>query len=163
MDSPVSAPLAAAQAAPARKLSIAWPQVVLAMPGVALSIYSIIVHNRIKAGVSGACGISESCDVVIGSKDWGEFWGIPLGYFGLAFFAVVLVTAFSTSGKPKADALQRLAVATVGTLFSLGLEYVMWVVIKAGCPVCISVHILNFLNFGFALAGWLKVRRQAAG
>lgn len=163
MDSPVSAPIAASETAPAKKLSIAWPQVVLSVPGLALSFYSIIVHNRIKAGVSDACGISQSCDTVIGHKVWGEFLGIPLGVFGLAFFVLVLVTAFSTSGKPKADALQRLALATVGTLFSLGLEYVMWVIIKAGCPVCISVHIVNFLNFGFALASWLRVRKQATG
>lgn len=167
MKAPISNPLADTREAITPEatrgpLRIAWPHAILALPGLGLSIYSIIVHNRVRAGVEGACGISQSCDNVIGSKQWGEFMGIPLGVFGTAFFVLVLVTAISTSNKPNLDTLQRLAVATVGVIFSLGLEYVMWVILKEGCPVCISVHIVTFINFAFALAGWLKLRRATA-
>lgn len=145
------------------RVKVYWGHVICGVIGLGLAWYSLIVHNRIKAGESGACGISESCDVVIGSEQWGQFLGIPLGLFGMLYFAIVLLTSVSNPGKIKVDAFQRLGVAIAGLLSSLGLEYVMWVIIKAGCPVCMSIHIVTLVNFLLALAGWLKLRRPATG
>lgn len=150
-------------ASPGAKLRIYWGHVACAAVGFGLSWYSLIVHNRIKAGVEDACGISQSCDTVIGHKVWGQIAGIPLGVYGMLFWVMVFVTAVSTKGQPKALALQRLAVATVGLLFSLGLEYVMWGIIKQACPICISVHITSLINFLVAVYLWRKVQSPVVG
>lgn len=142
------------------KTVIAWPHIVLAIVGIALSIYAIWAHGRIEAGQSAGCTLSASisCDQVLGSK-WGKFWGIPLGYFGAAFWAIVAITAISSSGVDlKSAAFQRLGVATVGLLFSLGLFYIAEVVIKKTCPICLGTHLTSLVNFVFALVGWRRAK-----
>ena len=138
---------------------IAWPHLVLALIGIALSIYAVWAHGRIEAGQSAGCSISDSisCDAVLGSK-WGKFFGIPLGYYGGVFWAIVAITAISSPGvNLKNAALQRLAVATVGLLFSLGLFYIAEFVIRKTCPICLSTHIASLVNFIFAVVGWRRV------
>ena len=162
-ESVVVTPEEATAEAPSQRMKVYWGHVACGILGLGLAWYSLIVHNRIKAGVSDACGISEICDIVIGSPRWGQFLGIPLGLFGMLFFAVVLLTAVSKTRKLQGDALLRLGVATVGVASSLGLEYVMWAIIHAGCPVCMSVHAVTLINFLLALAGWLRLRGTATG
>lgn len=145
----------------ATKTQIAWPHLVLALIGIAVSIYAVWAHGRIEAGQSTGCSISESisCDAVLGSK-WGKFFGIPLGYFGLVFWVIVLITAISSTGSNlKMAALQRLGVATVGLLFSVFLFYIAEFVIRKTCPICLSTHICSLLNFIFAVVGWKRMAR----
>jgi uncharacterized membrane protein len=141
------------------KTQVAWPHVILALIGIALSIYAVWAHGRIEAGQSAGCSLSEqiSCDAVLGSK-WGKFFGIPLGYYGGIFWAIVLITAISSPGSdPKMAALQRLGVATVGLLFSIGLFILAEFVIKKTCPICLGTHITSLVNFIFAVVGWRRV------
>ena len=145
------------------KTHIARPHLILAIIGIALSIYAIWAHGRIEAGQSAGCTISDSisCDAVLGSK-WGKFFGIPLGYYGGIFWAIVLVTAISSPGTNlKNAALQRLGVATVGLLFSLGLFYIAEFVIHKTCPICLSTHITSLVNFVFAVVSWRKISKKA--
>lgn len=145
------------------KTHIAWPHLILALIGIALSIYAVWAHGRIEAGQSAGCSISDSisCDEVLGSK-WGKFFGIPLGYFGLVFWAIVLITAISGPGANlKTAALQRLGVATVGLLFSVGLFYIAEFVIGKTCPICLGTHIASLLNFIFAVVGWKRGARTS--
>lgn len=145
----------------APKTIIAWPHLVLAAIGIALSIYAIWAHGRIEANLSSGCSISEtiSCDTVIGSK-WGKFAGIPLGYYGGLFWVIVALTAISGAGvSAKSAALQRLGVATVGLLFSLGLFYIAEFVIPGNkhCPICLGTHFTSLVNFVFALSSWRRL------
>ncbi|PQV63018.1 putative membrane protein [Abditibacterium utsteinense] len=145
------------------KIDIAWPHLVLSLIGIALSIYAVWAHGRIEAGQSAGCTISESisCDAVLGSK-WGQFFGIPLGYYGGLFWAIVFVTAISSPGTNlKTAALQRLGVATIGLLFSLGLFYIAEFVIRKTCPICLSTHIASLVNFIFAVVSWRKIAKKA--
>lgn len=151
-ESPVASPLASS------KTHVAWPHVILAIIGIALSIYAIWAHGRIEAGQSAGCSISEqiSCDAVLGSK-WGKFFGIPLGYYGGIFWAIVLVTAISSPRTNlKVAALQRLGVATVGLLFSVVLFSIAEFVIKKTCPICLGTHTASLINFIFAVVGWRR-------
>lgn len=141
------------------KTQIAWPHLVLAIVGIALSIYAVWAHGRIEAGQSAGCTISESisCDAVLGSK-WGKFFGIPLGYYGGLFWAIVLITAISSPGANlKNAALQRLGVATVGLLFSVGLFYIAEFVIRKTCPICLGTHISSLVNFIFSFVSWRRI------
>ncbi len=145
------------------KTQIAWPHLVLAIIGIALSIYAIWAHGRIEAGQSAGCTISESisCDAVLGSE-WGKFFGIPLGYYGGLFWAIVAITAISSPGANlKIAALQRLAVATVGLLFSIVLFAIAEFVIRKTCPICLGTHLSSLVNFVFAVAGWKRISRNS--
>ncbi len=149
----------------APRTTIAWPHLILALIGIALSIYAVRAHNLIDAGQSSGCTISESisCDTVIGSK-WGEFAGIPLGYFGGLFWIMVALTAISGAGVSfKSAALQRLGVATVGLLFSVGLFYIAEFVIPGDkhCPICLGTHFTSLVNFVFAVVGWKSLKSSA--
>jgi len=142
---------------------VAWPHIVLGVIGIALSIYAIWAHIRIEAGQSTGCGISDtiSCDAVIGSK-WGKSFGIPLGYYGLIYWAIVMVTAVSGPGASlKMAALQRLGVAAVGILFSAGLFYISEFIIHKTCPICLSTHTTSLVNFIFAVVLWRRAGRKA--
>ncbi|MBW3636392.1 MAG: vitamin K epoxide reductase family protein [Armatimonadetes bacterium] len=144
-----------------QKTHFAWPHLVLALLGIAVSIYAIWAHGRVESGLSTGCGISESitCDAVLGSK-WGKFFGIPLGYFGLIFWAIVGVTAISSAGTNLQNAaLQRLGVAAVGLVFSIGLFYISHFIIEKTCPICLATHTLSLVNFVFAVAGWRRAAK----
>jgi uncharacterized membrane protein len=150
---------------PARKATksvVAWPHVILALIGIALSIYAVWAHARIEAGESAGCTItaSISCDAVLSSK-WGAFLGIPLGYFGGLFWAIVLITAISSAGSDlKMAALQRFAVAAVGLVFSVYLFYIAEFVIGKTCPICLSTHLCSLINFVFAMGGWRRIAEK---
>jgi uncharacterized membrane protein len=144
------------------KTRVAWPHVILALLGIALSIYAIWAHGRIEVGQSAGCSISEqiSCDAVLGSK-WGKVFGIPLGYYGGIFWAIVLITAISSPGSdPRMAALQRLGVATVGLVFSIGLFIIAEFVIRKTCPICLGTHITSLVNFVFAVLGWRRLTKK---
>ncbi|RYG70970.1 vitamin K epoxide reductase family protein [bacterium] len=146
------------------KTRIAWPHLILAIIGIALSIYAVWAHGRIEAGQSAGCSISEtiSCDAVLGSK-WGKFFGIPLGYYGGIFWAIVLVTAIdSAATNLRTAALQRLGVATVGLLFSIALFSIAEFVIKKTCPICLGTHICSLINFVFAVVSWRRAAKKEA-
>jgi uncharacterized membrane protein len=148
----------------ATKTRFAWPHIILALIGIALSIYAVWAHGRIEAGQSAGCTISASisCDAVLGSK-WGKFFGIPLGYYGGIFWMIVLITAISSPGQNlKMAALQRLGVATVGLLFSVVLFCIAEFVIKKTCPICLGTHTASLINFIFAVVGWSKLRKAEA-
>ena len=139
---------------PATALRIAWPPIVLGLIGLAISFYAVHLHNIVKSGGS-ACGISEtiSCDKVLASY-WGAPLGIPLGYFGALYFALVIVTAISTvplDTPRRALALPRLLLAGCGLLGSMALTGISIVLIHAICPVCLATHATVLVNFLFAL------------
>ena len=146
-----------------KKIAIAWPQIICGLLGLGLAVYTLYLHKLIEAGASTGCGISDtiSCDKVIGSKPWGAPFGIPLGVFGSVYFVIVLLTAFSPAQGWASATVQRLGVATVGIVFSLGLEYVMWGILHHGCPVCIMTHVVTLVNFVFALAAYFRLGRSA--
>jgi uncharacterized membrane protein len=149
--------------APERNVTrIAWPHVVLALIGGGISAYAVHAHNLVKAGGS-ACGYTEtiSCDKVLASY-WGAPLGIPLGYFGLLFFAIVLVTAISTlpaSTPQRKIVLPRLLLATAGICSSFALTFISMTQIHALCPICLATHATTLCNFLVALWSYMKARK----
>lgn len=153
----------ATQPAEEEKFRISWPQQVLGVIGFAVALYAYRAHLVIKAGGS-ACGFSDyiSCDKVLGSK-YGEFFHIPLGIYGMVFFAIVVITSIDTDLSPVAvrrSAGIRLLVATFGILTSAALEYISVALIKAACPICLGTHTVTLLNFIYSLYDYLKLRRN---
>lgn len=150
-------------AAPAKPgVRVAWPHVVLGLLGMGAGLYAVHLHALVMAGRATGCGISEtiSCDKVLGST-YGQFLGIPLGFYGALFWALVLVSSVSgTATSPRAAAWQRLGLASVGLLTSLALAWVSLGVLRHFCPVCATTHLLSGINFLFAAWGVAKLRRS---
>ncbi len=142
-------------------LRINWPHLVLGLIGIAISLYSVHLHNIVKSGGS-ACGITEtiSCDKVLNSQ-WAAIFGIPLGYYGAFFFAVVVLTAITTlppQTPARQIALPRLAVAALGFLGSIALTVISWTQLQSLCPICLATHATTTTNFAVALWGYFKAR-----
>jgi uncharacterized membrane protein len=145
----------------ANSLRISWPHVMMGAIGIAISLYSVHLHNLVKSGGS-ACGITETinCDKVLASR-WAEIFGIPLGIYGAAFFALVVLTAISTlpAHTPMRQiTLPRLAVAALGFMGSIALTAISWTQLHSLCPICLATHATTTTNFALALWGYFKTR-----
>jgi uncharacterized membrane protein len=150
-----------------KSLRISWPQLILGLIGLGISLYSVVVKQRIDAGAATGCGFSETinCDVVIGSEKYGSFLGLPWGAWGAAFFVVVLLLSVNSATSTQTSrqiAAWQLGAATVGILTSVALTYVSKALIGAWCPVCMATHATTTLLFIASLTGYLKARRNEA-
>jgi uncharacterized membrane protein len=153
---PVSLPTPQGSTRPAIKIS--WPHLVLGLIGIGISFYTVILHNQIKAG--GGCGAGD-CEAVIGSK-YGALFGIPVGVFGMLFYAVIILLSIVTkesTATARQIAAQRLIVSSFGLASALAFFYISHMVIRAFCPYCMATHTTTLLVFIVSLAGYLKARR----
>lgn len=145
------------------KRQISWPHLVLGLIGLAVSAYAIHVHNVVAAGGQSACGISATvnCDAVIGSK-YGVLLGLPLGVWGMAYFALLMLTSVTDpTTPPRIAVLMRTMVATAGFFMVLGLAYISYIIIKVTCPVCMTIHVIITLVFLYSLYEmWLMSRKS---
>jgi len=141
-----------------------WPHMYLGALGFAISLYAFRLHAIIKAGGESGCGFSETinCDKVLASQ-YGAFLGLPLGAYGMAYFVLVILTAVTTNPKTtqQQETLQRLAVASAGLIGAGVLIYISYGIIKAACPVCMSIHATILAIFVIALWQFLNVRKTA--
>jgi uncharacterized membrane protein len=97
----------------------------------------------------------------MGSK-WAVLFGIPVGFYGALFFAIVVISAIATKttkSTPKQFALVNLGLATIGFACSLVFLYISSVLIKVACPVCLSTHATTTLLFIFSIVAYLKAKR----
>ena len=141
-------------------VKVSWPHLLLGIIGAAISFYTIVLHNRIKAG--GACGAGD-CDAVISSK-YGEMLGIPVGAFGVLFYAIIILLSITTKAStatPRQIATQRLVVAGAGLASVLWFIYISHVVIGKFCPYCMATHATTLLVFIVSVIDYLKARRSA--
>lgn len=143
---------------------ISWPHLILSMLGMAISLYAWRLHSVIKAGGDSGCGFSDTinCDKVLASQ-YGALFGIPLGVYGLAYFAVVLLVSVTTNPQVsiRQETLMRFLVCGAGMLGTLGLSYISYIVLKAACPVCMATHVVVLLSFLMALWQFLKARQKS--
>ena len=162
MNSPVTA--APPESPVATGTRVFWPHIVLGLIGLALSFYAVYAHLQIEAGQATGCSINEtiSCDDVIGSK-YGKFAGIPLGYFGAAFWIIVMISGISGASVSLKNArLQAFGVAAVGLLTSIALAYIAHFVLGKICPICSGTHLTALLNFVYATWAWFKTPKTKA-
>ena len=160
MNSPATAP-PPEWSAPKKGARIFWPHIVLGLIGLALSFYAVYAHLQIEAGQATGCSINDtiSCDDVIGSP-YGKFAGIPLGYFGAAFWIIVIISGISSAATSLRNArLQALGVAVVGLVTSVVLAYIAHFVLGKICPICSGTHGTALVNFVYATVAWFKMPR----
>ena len=146
------------------ELRFSWPHMYLGALGFAISLYAFRLHAIIKGGGDSGCGFSETinCDKVLASQ-YGSFFGISLGAYGMAYFVLVILTAVTTNPKTtlQQETTQRLVVAGAGLIGAGVLMYISYGIIKAVCPVCMAKHATILAIFGIALWQFLDARKKA--
>jgi len=145
------------------KRQISWPHLLLGLAGLAVSAYAIHVHNIVAAGGQSACGISATvnCDAVIGSK-YGVLLGLPLGVWGMAYFALMMLTSITDpTTPPRIAVLMRTMVAIAGFVMVLGLAFISYIIIKVTCPVCMTIHVIITIVFLYSMYELWQSRRKS--
>ena len=131
----------------------------IALIGVFVSLYLTLY----KLGYIGtlACG-TGACETVQLSK-WGDFLGVPVAGWGVAYYGVVLALAVAGVQERFAGS-RRLTTALFvvtgwGVLFTLWLTYLELFVIHAICRWCVGSATMTVLLFALAIWEW----RAASG
>jgi len=135
--------------------------IVIAVIGMGVSVYSIKHHLEVKASgqTDAACNISDklSCDAAALSQ-YSEVGGIPLGVFGLGYFAAMAVLAGlgAFGGKMAKEHVHGyVAMVVIGVVVSLVLAALSWQNVGAFCPTCIAIYVLCLVQ-GAALGAFRK-------
>lgn len=126
----------------------------VALIGVFVSLYLTLY----KLGYIGtlACG-TGGCETVQLSK-WGDFLGMPVAAWGVAYYVVVLGLAVAGL-QERFDTSRRLTTALLfvtgcGLLFTCWLTYLELFVIHAICRWCVGSAVMTIVLFVLALWDW---------
>lgn len=100
----------------------------------------------------------DGCNIVAQSP-YSQFLGIPLAYFGVAFYLLILLATLFIFWRPFAFSYHVLMILTViGALFSVAFLYIQFVLIQALCIYCVISALTAFLSVGVS---YLLVSRFA--
>lgn len=142
-----------------------WPNVILGLCGIGTSAWAVQVHRLIAAGDPSGCDISAtiSCDAVMGSK-WAVLFGIPVGFYGMLFFSIVIIAAIATKttkATARQFALQNLGLATIGFASSVAFMFISHFLLQKTCVVCMSTHATTTLLIIFSILAYLRARKMS--
>ncbi len=147
-----------------------WALVIVIISAIVGGVFaSISTSQHIRLQMHGFeqesfCAISESvnCDIVNGSS-YSEMFGIPVAWFGVIFYAIVVIFALLSflSKKPQVTAMGFVYIMSMGSLiYSAYLAYIAFIVLEVVCIACISMYIANIFIFIFTSTGMgLSLRR----
>ena len=150
--------------APAVRRGYAFALLTLSALGLALSVYLVLVHHRVRAepGWQSACAISSAldCDVVILSS-YSMVAGTPLAALGAWFY--VLTGAVAAVGVrrslhrfPRSPAMCLFLAGALATALSVALAMTSAIAIRALCVVCSALYVVNL---GVLLVSWRALRQ----
>jgi uncharacterized membrane protein len=90
----------------------------------------------------------DGCNTVAYSPD-GRIFGIPIGYFGLIFYLIMLSLAAFLAYDPRSKGLCLAAIVytAIGVLGSIGFLYLDMFYIKAFCIYCLISGIMTLILF----------------
>jgi len=134
-----------------------WLILVLSVLGLADSWY---LADSALTGTPLVCGIDsiDGCNVVAQSV-YSHLFGIPLGVFGVGFYAVlIVVAAFAIARSVAWTRRGLLLLGAVGVVASIVFEAIQVFLIKAICIYCLGSAILCLAIFAIALVLWRKER-----
>jgi len=126
-----------------------WTILALAVLGLGLAGGSTWVHYKLLTDPTyvSPCDVNATfnCSQVYLSR-YGSFQGIPTAMFGLVWFGLVaLIAAFARTGEGEeargAAGGYIFALSTIGLAVILYLGYASFVVLKAGCLLCLGTYV----------------------
>lgn len=135
----------------------AWRPLVLVgicLAGIGISIYLLIVHYEPHALICSTNGIIN-CSKVLTSPS-SVIFGIPVPYFGLAYFVAMGAACLPAAWRSGAAWLAwgRVAATVAGLGMVVYLVYQEAIVLHAICVWCTCVHVLTFVMFLIVVTGW---------
>jgi protein-disulfide isomerase/uncharacterized membrane protein len=135
--------------------------------GFGVALYALLEHIQAKAGGAGnlQCDVNEvvSCSNVL-TSEYGEFLGIPLGAYGMAYWGAIIGLALlpkMVDVSRRYIANWRLAGASAGLVVAILLAYTSYFVIQSVCLICTTTQLTCVAFFIFALASTIKHRNEA--
>lgn len=141
-----------------------WVTLLIALFGFGTALLALIEHIQAKAGAAGnlMCDVNElvSCSNVL-TSEYGEFLGIPLGAFGMAFWGGVMGVSILPKflGVSKRWlAIWRIIPAAMGAVVAIALAYISYFVIQSVCLICTTTQITCAVFFIWSLVLWMKSR-----
>ncbi|APJ04258.1 vitamin K epoxide reductase family protein [Silvanigrella aquatica] len=119
--------------------------IILGIAGFFVSLYALAIHLQLSTkGGAQICDFNSTvnCSNVIGSS-YGSFAAIPLGAYGMTYFAIILSASFM----PKLAKVSRkwlafweMIIALVGFVVVGILIYISYNILKMICPTCSIIH-----------------------
>lgn len=95
------------------------------------------------------------CDTAL-TSDYAHLWRIPVSEMGLLFYVVIIVLllwALNSTTRRRSILEYLLLVASIGTIYSLFMTYILTRVLGVICIFCSISHLLTVTIFIFLLAG----------
>jgi protein-disulfide isomerase len=139
---------------------------VLGLIGFGISLYALVLHIQSKmSGGALGCDMNDlvNCTKVL-AGDYGSLLGIPLGGYGMAYFAILIAASFLpkiSKASAAYHARLQLFVSLIGAVVSVGLASLSFFVIKSTCLVCSSVHATCVVAFLVAVFFFVKVKDKS--
>ena len=126
----------------------------ICLAGIGISIYLLIVHYEPQALICTNNGAVD-CSAVL-KRPSSIIFGIPVPYFGLAYFVGMGVVCVPVAWRSEAAWLAwgRVAAAVVGIGMVVYLIYQEAIVLHKICLWCTGVHVLTFVMFFVIISGW---------
>lgn len=133
------------------KLRFHYLQLISAFVGIALSLYLLAQHTRLKSGIQGGssfCSFGKhvDCDVVNASS-YSEVLGIPLAGVGALYYFVLLLLVLITPRRGSSDSAAAQMWLTRLTLLGLGADLVLLgiqiALIQSICILCSITYLAN--------------------
>jgi protein-disulfide isomerase/uncharacterized membrane protein len=148
------------------KARISWPTLLLSALGFVASLYAFYIHlqGQLQPGKKALCDINAtmSCSTVINSS-WGEVASIPLGAYGMSYFAVVFCLGLLPQYLHVSQKwiIQWLFLAASIGLFVAGFFfYISFFKIGILCPTCLVIQSVCALLFLYQTFCFMVARHQ---
>lgn len=139
------------------------PVTVVAVIGLAISIWIAIVHGRLTADANytSFCNVSASvnCDVVLTSR-YATLAGVAVSTWAILYYLAVVGLTIGIAVTDRARSRHRLATATLaaalwGVVFSIYMAVIAFGVLHTVCVMCTGLYLVNITLF---LVAW-RLRR----
>lgn len=137
--------------------------IILGIIGFFVSLYALIIHLKDGIGPH-ICDVNSSvnCTAVIGSS-FGEFAAIPLGAYGMTYFAIIISAAlmpkFAKINK-KWLAFWEFIIAVIGIIVVCVLMYISYMVLQKICIVCSIIQGITILYAGIKVYQFIATRKE---
>jgi protein-disulfide isomerase/uncharacterized membrane protein len=139
--------------------------VALGIIGFFVSLYSLAIHLQLglKSGPQ-ICDFNSTvnCSNVIGSS-YGELAAIPLGAYGMTYFAIIVSAAFMPKLariNKKWLAFWELIIALVGFASVCTLIYISYFILHLVCPTCSVIQAVVTLYTILKIYQFIKTRKE---
>jgi uncharacterized membrane protein len=135
--------------------------IVLAAVGIPDAVYHAYDEITSYSAPGTECHINSFVTCVpVFQSGYTKFLGISLWVYGVVWFPLILAAGLWFAKKQGGlDGGVMLPILMVGDLFTLYLWYLELGVIRAVCPVCVSLYVLNYAMTAIAIVVALKQKR----